>query len=91
MVFEYYMSAPMTFYGAVMGTMGHFFTFFLKSPCSEGSQRIHGFKSLKLEYYLWSDLSLCYLGDEHVVVAVQAGRQDVSDRRGGVGFAASFV
>lgn len=37
------------------------------------------FKSSKLKSYLWSDLSLCYLGDECVVVlVVQAGRQDVS-------------
>lgn len=50
----------------------------LKSPQSDFNQRINGFKSSKLKTYLWTDLSLCYLGDECVVVAVQAGRQDVS-------------
>lgn len=41
----------------------------------EGSEIIHGFKSSQVKYYLWSDLSPRYLGDECVVVVVQAGRQ----------------
>ena len=50
----------------------------LKSPQSDFNQRINDFKSSKLKTYLWTGLSLCYLGDECVVVAVRAGRQDVS-------------
>lgn len=52
--------------------MGQFSTSF------KSLQRVLGFKSSKLKYYLWSDLSQCYLGDECVVVVAQGSRQDVS-------------